>query len=114
MKNKIIDCISDNYGNTSLDWDFTHVEVEGVKYGIELVESLPTIDEGKYQYGGNVFKVGVFNEDKKHGIEGDILFYIRQNFTQCGSYFSEQYFEYDEVYEVEPKEIVKIEWEAVK
>lgn len=97
-----------------LDEDFEYFKVDEVEYGIEVIEELQTVDQGKYQFGGNIIGVGILDKTKGWGIVGDVLFYIRQDFTKSGSYFSEFYFEYEHPYEVERKEVVKTVWEKVK
>ena len=75
------------------------------------VEELDTTDEGKYQFGGTIYGVGEFVEET-FGIKGDYLFYIEQDFTQTGSYYSYQEREFEAPYIVEQKEVVKTVWVA--
>ena len=86
------------------------VEIDGVKYLPFEVEDLDTTDEGKYQYGGVIYGIAEIDDD--FNAKGNYLFYIEQDFTQTGSYYSEQYREYEAPYIVEKKEVVKTVWVA--
>lgn len=90
------------------------IEVGGTKYYWVEIEELPTEDEGKYQYGGTIYGIGKYDNQKGYGIIGEPLFFIEQDFTKTGSYYSEQYYEYDEPYVVERKEKTVIVWESIK
>ncbi len=72
------------------------VKVNGVNYGTVEVESLPTEDEGKYQFGGTIYGIGEIENDEIK----EILFYIERDFTQTGSYYSEQIREFEQPYVV--------------
>lgn len=87
------------------------VEVNGIKYMAFEVEELDTTDEGKYQFGGTIYGVGEFVEET-FGIKGDYMFYIEQDFTQTGSYYSFQEREFEKPYIVEQREVVKTVWVA--
>lgn len=86
------------------------VEIDGVKYTYCEVEHLETTDEGKYQYGGTIYGIGVLKDE--YDIE-EILFYISQDFTQTGSYYSHQEREYEKPYIVEEKQVIKTVWRAI-
>ena len=90
--------------------DYEPIEVNGVKYSWYEEEELTTEDEGKYQYGGSVYAVGVLDEESGYGIKGEPLFYVRQNFTQCGSYFSYQEITFEKPYIVKQKQVNKTIW----
>ncbi|MBZ9693263.1 hypothetical protein [Clostridium sp. M14] len=90
------------------------IEINGTKYDFVQIEELPTEDEGKYQYGGTIYGFGIYDEEKEYGIIGEPLFFIEQDFTKTGSYYSEQYYEYEEPYLVEKKEKTIIVWESIK
>lgn len=98
--------------NISIE-DMEVIEVDGNKYHCKEVELLDTTDEGKYQYGGSIYAIGVFDEEYGYGIIGEPLFFVEQNFTQTGSYYSYQEREYEEPYMVERKEKVITVWEAI-
>lgn len=87
------------------------VEVDGVKYTYCEAETLETIDEGKYQLGGTIYGIGVLKDDDD--IE-KVLFYIEQDFTQTGSYYSYQEREFEKPYIVERKEVVQTVWKSIK
>ena len=88
------------------------VELDGVKYSHKEIEELDVEDEGKYQTGGTIYAIGILDEEKGYGIK-ETLFYIEQDFTRSGSYFSEYYYEFESPYVVEQREIVKTIWKAV-
>lgn len=98
--------------NISIE-DMDAIEIDNNKYHSEEVEELDTIDEGKYQFGGSIYAIGLFNEERGYGIIGEPLFFVEQDFTQTGSYYSYQEREYEEPYIVEKKEKVIISWEAI-
>lgn len=89
------------------------VEIDGVKYSYEEKEDLDIISEGKYEYGRTIYAVGILNEEKGYGIK-ETLFYIEQDFTRTGSYYSDWEYEYETPYLVEQKEITKTIWKAIK
>lgn len=61
---------------------------------------------------GRIYAVGEVDESTGWDIK-EPLFYIEQDFTQTGSYYSEQYREFDLPYIVEPVEVVNIEWKSI-
>lgn len=86
------------------DWgEFMH---DGVSYYLSEHEEMPIIDDGKYSYGEIIYKIGA--------IETDDEFYVSQTFTRTGSWYSDYETEYDLFEIVEPREVTKIEWEAVR
>lgn len=98
--------------NTSLE-DSDNIIIDGVEYTFNEIESLTTEDEGKYQYGGSIYGVGIASKDKSWKIDGEPLFYVEQDFTQTGSYYSHQEREYEKPYIVEKKEVVKTVWKKI-
>lgn len=94
--------------------DMDIVEVDGVKYNSIEIEILDTKDEGKYQFGGAIYGIGIFNEEKGYGIIGEPLFFVEQDFSQTGSYYSYQEREYEQPYIVEKKVVVTTVWKEVK
>lgn len=109
---KICKEIGIKYENEDLE-DMESVTIENIEYGLVEVEKLETIDNGKYQCGGTIYGVGFLNEEKGYGIKGEILFYIEQDFTQTGSYYSSQEREYENPYVVEKKEVKKFVWKCI-
>lgn len=87
----------------------TEVVVNNIKYGAVEVESLTTEDEGKYQIGGTIYGIGKIEDNK---IE-EILFYIEQDFTQTGSYYSDQEKEYEIPYIVKKVQRIVEVWESI-
>ncbi|MBY6838679.1 hypothetical protein [Clostridium botulinum] len=117
MKNKdkeLLDAILEKLPKDKSIEYIEPIEVNGIKYKWTEIEELPTEDEGKYQYGGTIYGVGIHNAEKEYGIIGEPLFFIEQDFTKTGSYYSEQYYEYEEPYLVEKKEKTIIVWESIK
>lgn len=70
--------------------DFS-VTVDGVEYGLDIVDESDWDDQGKYQYKD---VTGILCEISEDGsvIKYDIA--ITQYITRCGSYFSEYNYEY--------------------
>lgn len=92
--------------------EFDYVELNGIKFSYEEFDELQIEDEGKYQYGGTIYSIGILDEEKGYGIK-DTLFYIRQDFIRSGSYFSDYYYEYEEPYIVKRRQVISFEWRAV-
>lgn len=90
--------------------------VDGITYTYEEVEELTTEDEGKYQNGGCIYAIGVADKEEGWKIEGEPLFYIEQDFTRSGSYYSDYYYDYEKPYRVEKvKKVIEVEeWACVK
>lgn len=76
------------------------IEVNGVQYTYSEVEELEIVDEGKYQNGGSIYAIGITDENEDGGIKGIPLFYIEQDFTRSGSYYSDYYYDYEKPYRV--------------
>jgi hypothetical protein len=105
--------ICEEFGKKETVVQIDFVEIDGIKYTYCEEEDLETIDQGKYQLGGIIYGVGVLKDEKTYDIE-EVLFYIRQGFTQTGSYYSYQEREFEKPEIVEKKEIVKTVWKAIK
>lgn len=74
---------------------FREDDIEGFEYTIE--EELDWDDDGKYQFGGCIFKHG----DKFYSI----------NVTRSGSYFTDYDFQFNhKVREVKKVQVIKEEW----
>lgn len=114
MDKELIKRIIDKMPEERFLGDIEPIIINGVKYGVQEEEELTTEDEGKYQYGGNIYAVGLLDEEKGYDIKGEPLFYVEQNFTQCGSYFEFQERTYEKPYQVEKKEVKRYEWFTVK
>jgi hypothetical protein len=76
------------------------LKINGVLYTYEEVEELETVDEGKYQNGGSVYAIGISDKEKSWKIQGTPLFFIEQDFTRSGSYYSDYYYDYEKPYRV--------------
>lgn len=91
-------------------------EVQGIVYTYGEMKELDTIDEGKYQYGGSVYGIGLAENADSYYMKGEPLFYVRQDFTQTGSYYNSQEREYEKPEQVElVKKVIEVEeWERVE
>lgn len=99
----------------NLGEDFDYLFFEGVKYGIDIQEEFDTSDEGKFQCGRYILGVGIVNEENGYGVKDkNYLFYIEQDFTRYGDYWSGYDYDFEEAYLVERKEIVKAIWKPIK
>lgn len=66
--------------------------VNGVEYGLDIVDDGDWDDQGKYQYKdvtGVLCKISEDGSVTKYDIA------VTQYITRCGSYFSEYYYEYE-------------------
>lgn len=93
--------------------DCEAVQIDGVEYCCYLVEELQIEDKGKYQNGGAVFSVKVYNGTYNDAQIDEPLLYIEQDFTRYGSYYSDYEYEYYEPYVVEKREITTTVWKSV-
>ena len=65
--------------------------IDGVEYGLDIVDEGDWIDQGKYQYKdvtGVLYKISEDDSVTKYDIA------VTQYITRSGSYFSEYYYEY--------------------
>ena len=66
--------------------------IEGVEYGLNIVDEGYWIDEGKYQYKD---VTGILCEILEDGSVKKYDIAVTQYITRCGSYFSDYNYEYD-------------------
>lgn len=66
--------------------------IDGVEYGLDIVDDGDWIDEGKYQYKD---VTGVLCEILEDGSVTKYDIAVTQYITRSGSYFSEYYYEYE-------------------
>ena len=85
-------------------------EINGVNYGVKVLEEGDWIDEGKYQYRTDI---GVLCEfDEKWNIVKMFDIAVTSEITRNGSYFSEYNYDYDNlvvnkiIKKVIPKQII--------
>ena len=85
-------------------------EVNGVNYGVKVIDEGDWIDEGKYQYRTDI---GVLCEfDDKWNVVKMFDIAVVSEITRSGSYFSEYNYEYDNlvvnkiIKKVIPKQII--------
>ena len=70
-------------------------EVNGVNYGVEVLDEGDWIDEGKYQYRTDI---GVLCEyDEKWNVVKMFDIAVTSEITRSGSYFSEYNYEYEDL-----------------
>lgn len=110
---EICNVICKKIGTNDIEF-MDNVEVDGVLYALEEEYECDVNDEGKCQYGGTVFKVGVADEDGYSIKENsEVEFFIKQDFSRSGSYHTDYYYEHEKPYQVELRQIVRDEWVAV-
>lgn len=83
LKKLIIDAIDETC------WE----EVEFSDYELKEVEELDEVNNGKYSYGGVIIAVY-----KKGNTDEEPLFYLRQNYTKTGSYYTDYEYHYYKPY----------------
>ena len=90
--------------------------IDNIEYAFAEVESMTWESEGKYDIGQSIWQIGFADEECSWNIkEGRKLdLYIMQCASRTGSYYSDYYYEYDEPFVVESKEIVTREWIQIK
>lgn len=75
------------------DWyEELRATIDGVKYGLDIVDEGDWDDQGKYQYKdvtGVLYKISGDDSVTKYDIA------VTQYITRSGSYFSEYYYEYE-------------------
>lgn len=102
LKKQIIEALDalafrDGYGEDRSFYDSNDLDDTLKKFGdvyLNVAKELDIDDEGKYQYGGMIYRV------YKDGEPTDM--YIRETWSRSGSYFSDYYYSYDELELVEP------------
>ncbi len=120
---ELYELICEKFGATWVERT-SYVEVDEIKYSYEELTELDVISEGKYEYGGTIYAVGILDEKRGCGIK-EPLFYMRQDFSRTGYYYNEFMLfvfsfnssiwetEYETPYLVEKKEVTVTRWEAV-
>lgn len=102
LKKQIIEALDalafrDSYGEDRSFYDSNDLDDTLKKFGdvyLDVAKELDVDDEGKYQYGGMIYRV------YKDGKPTDM--YIRETWSRSGSYFEGYYYTYDELELVEP------------
>ena len=67
--------------------------IDGIEYGLDIVNEGDWDDQGKYQYKDVTCILCKFSEDSSVTTKYDIA--VTQHITRSGSYFSEYYYEYE-------------------
>ena len=68
--------------------------IDGVEYGLNIVDDGDWIDEGKYQYKD---VTGVLCKSSEDGSVTKYDIAVTQYITRSGSYFSDYYYDYDQL-----------------
>lgn len=68
--------------------------IDGVKYGLDFVDETDWDDQGKYQYK-NV--TGILCKSSEDGSVTKYDIAVTQYITRSGSYFSDYYYDYDQL-----------------
>lgn len=113
MSKELFNEICDEMPSSISIEDMDVIEIEDKKYHVEKIEELTTTDEGKYQFGGTIYAVGYLDEERGYGITGKPLFYVEQDFSKTGSYYSHQEIEYEKPYMVERVQKIVSVWTAI-
>lgn len=87
------------------------VEIDGKKYLADEVDKEDVIDMGKYQTGAKIFAISEIIDEEKLKCKDEILFFIKQDFIQTGSYYSYQEYECEAPYITTKKKIIKTIWD---
>ena len=67
--------------------------IDGIEYGLDIVNEGDWDDQGKYQYKDVTCVLCKFSEDGSVATKYDIA--VTQYITRSGSYFSEYYYKYE-------------------
>lgn len=78
------------------------MEVNGVRYGVDVIEDGSWEDDGKYQYKTDIGILCTY--DKNYNVVNKYNVAVISNITRSGSYFSEYYYEYEDL---EVKKIIE-------
>lgn len=82
-----------NYFDNEGWYEELGVTIDGVEYGLDIVNEGDWDDQGKYQYKDVTCILCKFSEDSSVTTKYDIA--VTQYITRSGSYFSEYYYEYE-------------------
>lgn len=90
------------------------INIDGKVYALEEVKEIEWEDEGKYQNGECVYRIGVAYDDIPYNIEIPFDLYIKQYVSRNGSYYTDYNYEYEKPFVVEKKEVTTIKWVKIK
>lgn len=76
-------------------------DFDGINYALIEVYEDSISDEGKYQYGGEIYQLVEFDKaiasyPCEKSITKKFNLFVRENWSRSGSYFSDYYYEYEE------------------
>lgn len=74
------------------DFEELGVTIDGVEYGLDIVEESNWDDQGKYQYK---YVTGILCKSSEDGSVTKYDIAVTQYITRSGSYFSDYYYDYD-------------------
>jgi len=95
MKKELLFKIINGLKGNERSLEDNSIEIDGVKYGITNFKEDGWDDEGKYQY--NTEKGQLCSYDDKWNIIEVFDFFLEQNVSRSGSYFSDYYYDYDDI-----------------
>ena len=78
--------------NNEDDYEELGATIDGIEYGLDIVDKSNWIDVGKYQYKD---ATGILCEILEDGSVTKYDIAVTQYITRCGSYFSDYYYDYD-------------------
>lgn len=74
------------------DFEELGATIDGVEYGLDIVEESNWDDQGKYQYK---YVTGILCKSSEDGSVTKYDIAVTQYITRSGSYFSDYYYDYD-------------------
>lgn len=74
------------------DFEELVATIDGVEYGLDIVEESNWDDQGKYQYK---YVTGILCKSSEDGSVTKYDIAVTQYITRSGSYFSDYYYDYD-------------------
>ena len=78
--------------NNEDDFEELGATIDGIEYGLKIVDETDWDDQGKYQFKD---VTGILCEILEDGSVTKYDIAVTQYITRCGSYFSDYYYEYD-------------------
>lgn len=108
LKKAILNKLNENYyeDDPIAYWFSKQILSEFGNYNIKEVEELDVEDEGKYQYGGTIYRILL--DDK----ETDMTF--METWSRSGSYFTEYYYSYNKFDLCEQYTRTIVDWKVIE
>lgn len=107
--------ICEKIGSNDIE-DIDSILIDNIKYTFNEIKSMKWESQGKYDNGESIWQIGIADDECTWKIkeDGEFDLYIMQTASRNGSYYSDYYYEYEEPFIVESREIVTTEWVEVK